>query len=72
MFQHTWHFLLIALAGFINRRQQDVIEYLLEENSVLLEKFGRKSILLNHRHDIMRRLHQLHINLKYCRYCMPQ
>ena len=25
MFHQTWHFFLVALAGFINRQQQDVI-----------------------------------------------
>jgi hypothetical protein len=29
--------LLVMLAGWINRHQQDVIEYLGEENKVLLE-----------------------------------
>jgi len=33
MFQHTWHFLLFALAGFINRQQQDIIEYYREESA---------------------------------------
>jgi hypothetical protein len=32
MFQQTWHFLLVALTGFINRQQQDMIAYLQEEN----------------------------------------
>ena len=40
MFQQTWHFLLVALAGFINRQQQDMIAYLQEENRVLREKLG--------------------------------
>ena len=33
MFQHTWHFLLFALAGFINRQQQDIIEYYREKTA---------------------------------------
>jgi len=36
-----WHLLLLILAGWINRRQQDAIEYLLTENRVLREKLGR-------------------------------
>ncbi len=48
-----WHLLLLILAGWINRRQQDVIEYLLTENRVLRQKLGRKRILLN---DDQRRL----------------
>jgi len=47
MFRYTWHFLLVALAGFINRQQQDLIAYLQEENRVLREKLGNKRILLN-------------------------
>jgi putative transposase len=47
MFQHTWQFLLVALAGFINRQQQDMIAYLQEENRVLREKLGGKRLLLN-------------------------
>ena len=39
--------LLIMLAGWINRQQQDVIEYLKEENKILCEKLGPNRILLN-------------------------
>jgi len=35
------------LAGWINRHQQEVIEYLRTENQVLKEKLGKKRILLN-------------------------
>jgi len=28
MKKYTWHFLLVALAGWMNRQQQEVIEYL--------------------------------------------
>ncbi len=42
-----WHLLLLILVGWINRRQQDAIEYPLTENRVLREKLGRKRILLN-------------------------
>jgi len=28
MLKHTWHFFLIAMAGFVNRQQQDMIAYL--------------------------------------------
>jgi putative transposase len=47
MFQQTWHFLLVALAGYINRQQQDMIAYLQEENRVLREKLGSKRLILN-------------------------
>ena len=39
--------LLVMLAGWINRHQQDMIEYLKEENNVLREKLGTKRLLLN-------------------------
>ena len=42
-----WHLLLLILAGWINSRQQDAVEYLLTENRVLKEKLGKKRILLN-------------------------
>jgi len=42
-----WQLLLLVLAGWINRRQQDAIEYLLTENRVLREKLGKNRILLN-------------------------
>jgi hypothetical protein len=42
-----WHLLLLILAGWINRRQQDAVEYLLTENRVLREKLGKNRILLS-------------------------
>jgi transposase InsO family protein len=39
--------LLISLAGWINQQQQDVIEYLQEENRVLHEKLGNKRLRMN-------------------------
>jgi putative transposase len=39
--------LLTILAGWINERQQHLIEYLRTENLVLKEKLGKKRILLN-------------------------
>ena len=42
-----WQLLLLILAGWINHREQDVIEYLRAENRVLREKLGKKRILLN-------------------------
>ena len=35
-----FHFLVIALAGWLNRQQQVVIDYLIEENRVLKEQLG--------------------------------
>jgi putative transposase len=42
-----WQLFLLILAGWINRQQQEVIEYLRTENQVLKEKLGGKRILLN-------------------------
>ena len=42
-----WQLLLLILAGWINNRQQEVIDYLLTENRVLREKLGKNRILLN-------------------------
>jgi hypothetical protein len=35
-------FLVISIAGWMNQRQQQVIEYLIEENRVLREKIGNR------------------------------
>ena len=42
-----WQLLLLILAGWINRHQQDAIEYLLTENQLLRQKLGKGRILLN-------------------------
>src|SRR5262249_52483060 len=42
-----WQLLLLIVAGWINRQQQEVIDYLRIENQVLKEKLGRRRILLN-------------------------
>jgi len=42
-----WQLLLLILAGWVNRQQQEVIEYLRTENQVLKEKLGKRRILLN-------------------------
>lgn len=41
-----WQLMLIILASWINRQQQEVIESLRTENAVLKEQFGNKRILL--------------------------
>ncbi len=43
---HPWQLLLVILAGWVNRQQQAVIEYLRTENQVLKEAHGRKRIKL--------------------------
>ena len=39
--------LLTMLAGWLNRQQADIIDYLTEENKILREKLGPKRILLD-------------------------
>jgi hypothetical protein len=41
-----WQLLLVILAGWINRQQQEVLEYLRTENQVLKESHGKKRIPL--------------------------
>lgn len=41
---HLWQFLVVALAGWLNRTQQDAIEYLKEENRVLREQLGHRRL----------------------------
>jgi hypothetical protein len=41
-----WTMLLMMMAGWLNRHQQDVIEYLREENKILREKRGTKRGIL--------------------------
>jgi hypothetical protein len=40
-------FFAVALAGWMNRQQQEVIEYLRTENRVLREKLAHKRLILN-------------------------
>lgn len=40
-------FLIALFAGWLNRHQQQVLEYLLEENRVLREQLGGRRVLLN-------------------------
>ena len=44
---NPWTFFMVALAGWMNRQQQEVIEYLREENRILREKLGHKRLILN-------------------------
>ena len=40
-------FLLFMFAGWVNRRQQDAIAYLKEENRILRERLGGRRFRLN-------------------------
>jgi putative transposase len=41
---HPLRLLLMALAGWINQQQRDVIDYLQEENRVLREQLGPRRL----------------------------
>ena len=41
-----WQLLFVILASWVNRQQQQFIDYLRIENQVLKEKLGKKRILL--------------------------
>ena len=41
---HLWQLLVVTLAGWVNRFQQDAIEYLKEENRVLREHVGGRRL----------------------------
>jgi len=39
---NPWTFTVVAIAGWMNRQQQQVIDYLRTENLILREKLGTK------------------------------
>ncbi len=41
---NPFQFVVIVLAGWLNQRQQNVIEYLREENRVLREQLGDRRL----------------------------
>ena len=45
--QNPLHFAILAVAGWVNRHQEDVIEYLKEENRVLRQQLGVRRLNLN-------------------------
>ncbi len=65
---HTWQFLLIGFAGWINRSRQRAIEYLRTENQILREIVDETRILLND--DQRRRLAVL--NRPVLRQCLQR
>ena len=44
MMVQTWQLIVVALAGWLNRQQQDIVAYLAEENRVLREQLKGKRI----------------------------
>ncbi len=51
---HPGQLLVVSLAGWLNREQQAIVEYLRTENQVLKKKLGKKRVLLSN--DQRRRL----------------
>jgi transposase InsO family protein len=45
---HPFQFLVVALAGWINQQQHEVIDYLQEENRVLREQLGPRRLRFTH------------------------
>ena len=43
---HPWQILVAAMAGWITRQQDAVIDYLREENRVLKQQLGRRRLRL--------------------------
>jgi len=43
---HPWQIFVAAMAGWISRQQDAVIEYLREENRVLKQQLGRRRLRL--------------------------
>ena len=43
---HAWQFLVLTVAGWVNRHQEDLIEYLREENRILREQRGSQPLRL--------------------------
>lgn len=41
---YLWQFLVLTFAGWVNRSQQDAIEYLKEENGVLRVQLGARRL----------------------------
>jgi len=44
---HALQFLVFTLAGWLSRQQQDLIDYLREENRILREQLGGQRLRLN-------------------------
>ena len=42
-----FHFIMAALAGWVNRHQQDIIDYLLEENRIFKQQLSGRQLRLS-------------------------
>jgi hypothetical protein len=43
---HALQFLVLTVAGWVNRHQDDLIDYLREENRILREQLGGRALRL--------------------------
>lgn len=50
--EHAFRFVLLAFAGWVNRRQNDVIDYLKEENRILRAKLGKRRLRFTNKERI--------------------
>ena len=50
---NPWHFVFVALCGWVNEQQQQVVEFQNAQIDALLQKLGNKRVLLT---DDQRRL----------------
>ncbi len=61
---HPFHIIVIALAGWMNRQQQAVIEYLIEENRILKSQYKGKWLTLSAvEHPYSHLVHELYQSL---------
>ena len=44
---HALHFFLLMFSGWVNRQQQQAIDYLLEENRILRQQLGGRRLRLS-------------------------
>ena len=48
---HPWQFFILAVAGWINHHQQEIIDYLVEENRVLKGQLCGRRLRLTYEYD---------------------
>ena len=48
----SWHFLVVATCGWMNREQQHVIDCVREEDRILRKKLGHSRVSLNNSHEV--------------------
>ncbi|TDI49365.1 MAG: hypothetical protein E2P01_03510 [Acidobacteria bacterium] len=73
---YPWQILVAAMAGWITRQQDAVIDYLREENRVLKEQVGRNNDLRENgvatRQDVIRAEEDVELALQRIRHHAPR